>query len=129
MLIHQERLQKIFSETLEKGSDLFYDGDINLIDHFNIMINAGLKDAMFKMFNCNMCMLNCLYEDQKSILVLASIPTNKSGNKDVAERVMNIIEQIENAFITIDYIESRQEDSEKFVYITIIKKLNENLEK
>jgi hypothetical protein len=55
-----------------------------------------------------------------------SIPVNtpeETGAKNVAERVMDIIENMERILITLDYAHSKEVKEDKFIYITIVKKL------
>jgi hypothetical protein len=71
-------------------------------------------------------MLNCEYENEDSIMMLFSIPINSedSGSKTVAERVMEIVREIEECFTTLDYLKSIEVREDKVVYVTAIKKLN-----
>ena len=44
-------------------------------------------------------------------------------SKHIVERVMKIVELLENVFITLDYMNSKEVKEEKFVYLISVKKL------
>ena len=72
----------------------------------------------------NTCMFNFVHENQDSVIVIFSIPNGEeSSTKYVADKVMDIVELGESIFITLDYINSKEIKDEKFIYVTIIKKL------
>ena len=80
---------------------------------------------MYKFLGLNLCIYNYVYEDQEYILIIFSIPNGEeSSTKDVADKVMDIVELAEHLFITLDYIESTEIKDDKFIYTTIVKKLN-----
>lgn len=129
MNIVQEKLLEIFENTVSKKDNLVYDGKVEEINHFNLLMKAGGEDALYKILGYNMCMLNCKYEGKKAVVVLFSIPVNpKTGNKLIADSVMEIIENVEDCFTTVDYLNSKEIRDEKFVYVTIVKKLEEDLD-
>jgi len=69
-------------------------------------------------------MFNCQKENKDAIMILFSIPINTSedaGAKNVAERVMEVVENLEECFITLDEVKTEPIQEDKFVYITIIK--------
>ena len=69
-------------------------------------------------------MFNFVHENQDSVIVIFSIPNGEeSSTKYVADKVMDIVELGESIFITLDYINSKEIKDEKFIYVTIIKKL------
>ena len=77
----------------------------------------------------NVCMFNCELENKDSIMVLFSIPINtseESGAKNVAERVMEVVENLEICFTTLDEVKSEVVQEDKFVYVTAIKKIEKD---
>ena len=64
------------------------------------------------------------------ILIIISIPINSaketSTSKNVAERIMEIVAVSEECFITLDSTTSTEIKSEKFIYLTFIKVIEEN---
>ena len=128
--IIQERTMEIFNQTLCYKKDLIYSGEVAEINHFNMLTKAGINDSLYKLMGCNMCMLNCKYEEKPGILIIFSIPINETtGSKLIADRVMEIIENMEECFTTIDYMQSKEQKDEKFIYVTIIKIIGEEYAK
>lgn len=122
----QERLREIFKKTI--GTDLRYNGTIEDIDYFNLSCKAASKEMMYKILGSHVFMFNYIYETDDAVLMMFFIPINsESGTKHIAERVMEIIENVEKCFITLDYSDSREVKDEKFVYVTIIKKYDDTL--
>ena len=126
MTVFQERTLEIFRKTISEKTDLTYEGRIDEINHFNLLIEAGGQNAIHKLLGCNMCMVNSEYEEEPAILIIFSIPINqKTGSKLIADRVMEIVENAESCFTTLDYTNSKEQRDEKFIYVTIIKKIGE----
>ena len=113
-----------FEETVE--SDLKYDGSLDDIDFFGLFCKATARDKLYKFLGVNVCMFNCIYgEDEDAVLIVFSIPVNSnSSTKNTADRVMEVVELAERCFITLDSIESREIKDEKFIYVTIVKRVN-----
>jgi len=125
----QERLREIFDLTVE--SDLKNDSPLEDMNYYNVMCKAASKDVLFKLFGSNLCMFNYVYENSDAVLMLFSIPLNESsgpGAKHIAERVMEVVENVEKVFTTVDYMESKEVKEDRFVYVTIVKKIEEKEE-
>jgi len=120
----QEKLKDIFDNTIE--SSFAFDGDVTKPDFYSMFCKAASENNFYKLMGANLCMLNCKYESKDSIMMLFSVPINaeESGAKTVAERVMEIVLEIEKCFTTLDYLKSIEVKEDKVVYITAIKKLN-----
>lgn len=119
----QEKIKDIYNSVIETN-DLRYDGTFNDLDYFGLFCKAGAKDRMYKLLGCNVCMFNCIYEDEDSVMILFSIPQNsETGSKHIADKVMEIIECMERCFINIDYTDSKEIKHDKFIYVTVIKKV------
>jgi len=118
-----ERLREIFENTIESG--LKYDGKLENIEYYNLFCRAASNEKLYKIAGNNLCMFNYSHQEADSILMLFFIPINTtdSGVKNVAERVMEIIEITENCFTTLDYLNSEEVKEDKFIYITIVKKI------
>ena len=120
----EEKFKKVMDSTLE-SDDLRYTGELKNMDYFGLFCKATAQDKLYKFLGLNVCMYNYVYEDQESILIIFSIPNGEeSSTKDVADKVMDIVELAEHLFITLDYIESIEIKDDKFIYTTIVKKLN-----
>ena len=71
-------------------------------------------------------MFNCQAKGKDAVMMLFSIPINtseESGAKNVAERVMEIVENAEDCFVTLDDVKTEPVQEDKFVYITVIKNI------
>ena len=121
-MVLQKKLFDIFESTIKERSNFKYNGNLEELNHFNLLIEAGTKNALFKMFGCDMCMVNFDYNEKPAVVMIFSIPVNSEvGNKLIADRVMEIIENIENCFTTVDYSHSKEQKLDKFIYLTIVK--------
>ena len=117
----KNRLKEIFESTIESG--IKYDGPIVNVNYFNIFCKAGEQKALYKMNGNNLCMFNYKYEDKDAIMIIFSMPINTedSGAKNIAERVMGVVEKIESCFITLDFLKSQEIKEDKFIYVIAIK--------
>jgi hypothetical protein len=122
----QERLKEVFENTVENGPK--YKDSLEKIKYYNIFCKAASNESLYKLMGNNLCMFNCTYEDTDSVMMLFSIPINneeQAGSKGIAERVMEIIAEVERCFTTIDNVKSEEVKEDKFVYLTIIKKIGD----
>lgn len=117
------RLIEIFESTIESGQ--IYDGPYDSPEYYNLFCKAAGKDQLFKLMNNNLCMFNCKYKDEDSVMMIFSIPINSgdTGAKNIAERVMRVITEIEECFITLDFVKSEEVKEDKFIYVIAIKKV------
>jgi len=120
-----ERIKELFKKTIVSKSR--YNGSITDMDHFNLTCQGAGNDSMFRLMESNLFMFNTTYEGKKAILMLFSIPLNSdSGTKHVAEKVMEIISTVEKCLVTLDYSRSKEVRSDRFIYITLVKKYNDS---
>jgi len=120
----KERLKEVLDNTIENG--ISYDGDLFSIDnYFNLFVKASAKDQLYKLMGNNLVMFKCEFENEDSVLIIFSIPINSEEHsaKTIAERVMEVITEVEKTFVTLDFVHSEELKDEKFVYVTMIKKL------
>lgn len=121
----QEKLQEVFETTIE--SDQEYNGPIDVIDYYSLFCKAASNDNLFKLMGNNFCMFKHFYEKQDAVMIMFSIPINSReeivGSKNVAERIMEVVEATEKSFITIDSMKSEEIKEDKFVYVTMVKVL------
>lgn len=120
----KERLKEIFENTIESG--IKYDGSVDKPEYYNLFCKAAANDQLYKLMGNNLCMFNCQIDGNETVMMLFSIPINSSeeaGAKNVAERVMEVVENIENCFITIDDIKTEPVQEDKFIYVTAFKSI------
>jgi len=117
-------MKEIFETTIESG--IKYDGSIENPDYYGLFCKAASNDQLYKLMGNNVCMFNYDLQQNESVMILFSIPINtseESGAKNVAERVMEVIENMENCFTTLDEVKSEVVQEDKFVYVTAVKKI------
>ena len=119
----RERLKEVFESTIDIG--IKYEGLIETPDYYTLFCKAASKDQLYKLMGNNLCMFNCCYNNDDSVMIIFSIPINsqESGAKNVAERVMEVIGGVEDCFVTLDHVKSEEIKEDKFVYVTAIKKI------
>ncbi len=119
----QKRMYELYERSIE-SSDLKYDGNLSDIDYFGLFCKATSQDKLFRMVGCNLCIFNYIHENDDSALFLFSIPFGvDSGNKQIADKIMEIITLMEKCFVVLDYIDTNDVKDDKFVYVIIIKKI------
>lgn len=120
----QDKLKEVFENTVESG--IKYDGSTDSPEYYNLFCKAAANDQLYNLMGNNLCMFNCEHDGSDSVMMMFSIPINSSedsGAKNVAERVMEIVEEAEECFITLDHLRSEEVKEDRFVYVTAIKKL------
>lgn len=122
--IIEQKFRSAIEATLE-SDDLRYTGELKNMDYFGLFCKATAKDKLYKFLGLNVCMFNYLHENHDSLLIIFSIPNGEeSSTKDVADKVMDIVDLSEQLFITIDHLDSTEIKDDKFIYTTIVKKIN-----
>ena len=123
----QEKLKAIFDKCCNDGD--CYDGNIEEIDYYKLMVKAGASDTLESWADANVCAFKCNHEDNDSVLIIIGIPINSeketSTSKNIAERIMEIVKDAELCFTTLDYNTSEEVKKDKFIYITFVKKVEE----
>ncbi len=119
----KEKLKEVFENTIDTG--IKYEGSIENPEYYNLFCKAASKDQLYKLMGNNLCMFNCCYNNDDSVMIIFSIPINsqESGAKNIAERVMEVIVGVEDCFVTLDHVKSEEIKEDKFVYVTAIKKI------
>lgn len=123
-----KKLKDIFETTAEGGFN--YEGDLEKIDYYNVFCKSASKDKLYKIGGNNVCSLIGKVDGEQSVVIIFSIPINsvETSSKTIAERVMDIVELLENTFIKLDYLKSNEVPEDKFIYVIAAKKI-ENGEK
>jgi len=120
-ITQKDRLKEIFESTVESG--IKYDGSYERLEYYSMFCKAASQEKLYKMMGNDLCMFNCIYENSDAVMMIFYIPinSNDSGAKNVAERVMEVVEGTEDCFVTLDYIKSEEVKEDKFIYISVIK--------
>ena len=121
----KHKLKDIYETTINDG--IKYEGLINEnLDYYSLFCKAAAKEKLFSIKQNNVCMFNCVFEDKDAIMIIFALPINtetNSGSKSIAERVIKIVQILEDCFITLDYMNSVSINEDKFIYVTSVKKL------
>ena len=121
-----EKLKEFFDRTVENGPS--YKGPLTEMDYYALICKGASNESLVTIKKSNVSMFNYEYDGTESILILFAIPMNTSeGGKHIAERVMDMLKLIEECFTTVDYSNSKEVKEDKFVYLTVVKKLKEKL--
>jgi len=124
-----DRLRQIYESTIESG--ISYSGNLEDIDFYSLLCKSTSNNQLYKIFSCNLYMYNYEFENEDSILMIFSIPVslnndNQQENRHVSERVMEILKLVEECFSTVDYMKVKNVKEDKFIYMTVIKKIKED---
>jgi len=115
----QEKIRNIITKTVEKAPT--YDGDVTTVDHFKLFMSSN-SDNVFKISGFNICTFNCTYKEKKAVLWAMSTPIDETGGtKGISDKVIDLIEVLENTLIYIDYITSKESKEEKQILLTMVK--------
>lgn len=116
-----EKLKEIFEDTVESG--IFYEGDLDQIDYYSLFCKTAANKRLFKLMGNNLCMLKCKYGKQDAVLIVSFIPINSddTGAKSIAERVIEVVSNLESCFVTLDSLKSEEIKEDKFIYVTAVK--------
>jgi ABC-type uncharacterized transport system substrate-binding protein len=113
-----------YESTIKNG--VKFEGNLEEINYFKTFSKADAKNQMFKMHGCNVCMLN--YKDD-SVLIIFAIPIRSAvegdENKHVSERMMDVVKNIEDVFISVESMTASEVKEDKMIYLTIIKEAGE----
>lgn len=117
------KMKEIFESTIENG--IKYDGTIESVDYYSLFCKAASQDLLYHLMGNNLCMFNMTHQDKDSVMLIFSIPINSedTGAKNVAERVMEVVEETETCFVTLDYLKSEEIKEDKVIYIIAVKSL------
>jgi hypothetical protein len=115
------KLKEVFESVLE--SEHKYEGSVKNINYIDLFYKAASKRNLFKLMGSDVCMFSCNFEDKDAVLMVFYIPINSedTGAKNIAERVMQVVEEVEGCFITLDYLNSEEVKEDKFVYVVAVK--------
>ena len=121
----QEKLREAFESVLD--SDCKYEGSIKHMNYIDLFYKAASKRSLFKLMGNDVCMFLCELDGQEAVVMIFYIPINseETGAKNVAERVMQVVEEVEKCFVTLDYLNSEEIKEDKFVYVVAVKKMKE----
>jgi hypothetical protein len=125
-----KNLNDLFDKTID--SNIRFNGNLNNIDYFSAICKATTNDLMIKFQGTNLSMFNYTFNNEDSILMIFSLPSNDNSEKKqnkkkhITERIMGIIKILEENFITLDYTDCKNIKDEKFVHLTVIKKIDKN---
>ena len=128
-MTNEEKLLELFSSTIE-SNNFKYNGPIDKIDYYSLMCRAATNNSLISLLNSNVCMFNYNLQEKPSVLILFAIPIvleekEKTKVKHITERIMEVVELMEKCFVTLDAMNSEEVKTEKFVYLTSVKKVIE----
>jgi len=124
MNLVKSRLKEIFDYTID--SDAEYKEDLNNINYYNLICKSATKNSLFRIMGNNLCMFNYIFEDVESILMIFAVSASskeETSSKNIAEKVFEVIKELEECFVTLDYVRSNHVVEDKFIYITAVKKI------
>ncbi len=123
----QEKLLDLYKKTITDGE--LYEGDLKDINYYNLIFKAGTDDKLETWGDNNVCGYKYNHNGNDSVLIILSLPINSaketSTSKNVAERIMDIVKNAEQCFTTLDYNTSVEVKKDRFIYITLVKKIQE----
>ena len=126
------RLRLFFEDAVNNAK--YLDANLETLDYYSAICKSACENKLYKMLNCNLCLFKYLYSDGSDSIVLIygipspSNPDSKDDSVHVSQKVMELIKIIENCFITVDYMNLQEVKEDKFLYLTVVKKISEKKE-
>lgn len=126
------RLRLFFEDAVNNAK--YLDANLETLDYYSVICKSACENKLYKMLNCNLCLFKYLYSDGSDAIVLVygipspSNPDSKDDSVHVSQKVMELIKIIENCFITVDYMNLQEVKEDKFLYLTVVKKISEKKE-
>lgn len=106
----------------------YFNCELDEIDYSRIFFKAG-KERISSWKDNTICMFKYKFNNKDSVLIVVSIPINSaketSKSKNVAERIMEVVAASEECFTTLDSTTSTEIRTEKFIYLTLVKIIEE----
>lgn len=105
--------RKLFNKTLTCGQ--IYEGDITKIDYFQLMCSVGPD-----IYENNQV---CMFKHQDCVLIVIALPLSSRGaHKNLSERTIEVVKDIEEIFEEIRYVKNQIVEYEKFSYLVFLVK-------
>lgn len=121
----EQKLTEIFEGTV--SGDDFYEHDFSNLDFYSIMYKAVRLEKMKKIMGVECTMHKTQYEKQDSIFMLFCSPLNNKSDqvisKTASKRIVEIVSNCEKCFGVLDKVHVQEVESDKYLYIMIIKKI------
>lgn len=121
----KDKLRELFETVID--SNLRFEGSLKNIDFYGMFCKAAAKDQLFKFGGNNLCMFNCEYQGNEGVLFIFALPINlqedSPNQKSISERVMEIVSDLEETFIVLDYLKSYEVKEDKYVYLVVVKNI------
>jgi len=114
-----KKVKDLFEKTIENGP--YYTGKHDQIDYFALNCKGVAADSRIEIRKTSVVMFNYDFDGKDSILMLFSVPMTVDSGGHIAERIMNVVRLTEKCFIFCDYTHSYESKEDNFVYITVIK--------
>lgn len=127
-----KKLRNVFEETINDGPD--YNGPLKNMNCFRMQL-LQRKGTIYEYNNVNISMYRFKYLNYDSILMLFAIPlladmeNPTSDKRHLNDRVMSIMRDCENTFITLDYRHLSRVSEDKMMYLVCIKIIEEDRKK
>jgi len=121
MELRIEKIKNIIKKTIEVSPQ--FEGDILNIDCFKMFMSSQIEN-IYKIMGFNVCTFNCMFQDEKAVMLIFSVPINETdGNKLITDKIIDLVDLLENSLITLDYLHSAELKEEKQIYVVVVKKV------
>jgi len=124
--MQRDKIKEVYLKTVD--SEIVYDGKVENVDYYNIFCRAASEECLYKYKDNNFCSFNFKYQNKDSVLIIFSIPLSNNGkklNKHITERIMDIVRDIEQCLVKVDFTNCENNKDDKMVYLTFIKIIDE----
>lgn len=121
----ENKLRKIFEETIENNKRK-YEGSLKHLPCSDLILSSISTKKNYRYETNNLCMLNYKYHGEDSVLMIFAIPIKSSeDSRPYNERVFDVLRDVEEAFITLDYRQLKEFEEDKYMYFICIKVIEE----
>jgi len=117
-------LTEIFNDTIKNGS--VYVGNLKNIPCSELMEIATDNKKNYRYGINNLCMFKYDYHGENSVIMIFAIPMESvDNNRPINERFFDILENVEETFVTLNYRQLKEFIEEKYMYFICIKSIME----
>jgi len=116
----KNKLRKIFEETIE--NDRTYKGSLKHIPCYDLIVSSISTKKNYKYKINNLSMMNYTFCNRDAVIMIFAIPIkSEEDERNVNERFFELLCDVEQTFVTLDYRQLKEFEEDKYIYFVCIK--------
>lgn len=116
----ENKLKKVFNETIE--GDREHKGNLKHLPCSDLIESSISTQKNYRYKTNNLCMLKYKFCNRDAVLMVFAIPIkSREDNRNVNERFFEVLGDVEQAFVTLDYRRLKEFEEDKYMYFICVK--------